>query len=274
MKKKFIFMLALLFSLTMVLSACGSSEEKANKEKSDSKDSKKTLRVVTAAEYAPFEYMENGKVVGFDVDLVKAVAKEAGYEVKVEHVGWDPIFVEIEGKRADFAASAITINDDRKQSYDFATPYFLSTNKILVKEGSPIKTGADLKDKKVAVQNATTGQSAAESILGKNSENIKKYDAIPLGIMELKTGGVDAVVADNTVVEEYVKNNPNDKLKVIEDEKAFEAEFYGYLFPKGSKLTAEIEVALKAVIDNGTYTKIYKEWFGVEPDLEKLKAQQ
>jgi ABC-type amino acid transport substrate-binding protein len=269
MKKRFMLMLVVLLSFTVILSACGTGGKK-----NEAQNTKKTLRVVTAAEYAPFEYMDKGEVVGFDVDLVQAVAKEAGYKAKVEHVGWDPIFVEIEKERADFSASAITINDDRKQSYDFAAPYFLSTNMILVKKGSDIKTGADLKDKKIAVQNGTTGQEAVEKLLGANHPNIKKFENIPLGIMELKNGGVDAVVADNTVVQEYVKNNPKDNLVVIEDENAFEVEFYGFLFPKGSKLTAEIDGALKAVLEDGTYSKLYKKWFGVEPDLEKLKAQQ
>ncbi len=274
MKQKFMIMVVLLFSLTLMLSACGSSKNNAEDKGNGSQDKNKTLRVVTAAEYAPFEYMDKGEIVGFDVDLVNAVAKEAGYQVKVDNVGWDPIFVEIKGKRADLAASAITINDDRKQSYDFTSPYFLSTNMIMVQEGSDIKTAADLKDKKVAVQNGTTGQDAVEGMFGKKNENIKKFENIPLAIMELKNGGVDAVVADNTVVEEYVKNNPKDKLVVIEDESAFEAEYYGYLLPKGSKLKADMDTALKTVIENGTYTKIYKQWFGVEPNLEKLKAQQ
>lgn len=270
MKQKFKLMLVLLFSLSFILTACGTSEDKGG----DTKESKKTLRVVTAAEYAPFEYMDKGEIVGFDVDLMNAVAKEAGYEVKIENVGWDPIFVEIEGKRADLAASAITINDKRKASYDFTSPYFLSTNMILVKEGSTVKTAADLEGKKIAVQNGTTGQAAVEKLFGENNENLKKFENIPLAIMELKNGGVDAVVADNTVVEEYVKNNPKDKLVVIEDDKAFEPEFYGLLLPKGSELKADMDKALNTVLENGTYTKIYKEWFGVEPNIEKLTEQQ
>lgn len=271
MKQKLIMMLVLLLSLTVILSACGSNDKK---EESAGDDTKKTLRVVTAAEYAPFEYMDKGEIVGFDVDLINAIAKEAGYEVKIDNVGWDPIFVEIEGKRADLASSAITINDDRKQTYDFSVPYFLSTNMIMVKEGSDIKTAADLKGKKVAVQNGTTGQDAVEGILGKNNENLKKFDNIPLAIMELKSGGVDAVVADNTVVEEYVQNNPKDKLIVIEDENSFEAEYFGLLLPKGSELKADLDKAVNAVFDNGTYAKIYKEWFGVEPKVDQLKEQQ
>lgn len=273
MSKKWTMFFIMLLSFTLVLSACGTNKDKS--EGTDSKDkANKNLRVVTAAEYAPFEYMDKGEIVGFDIDLIKAVAKEAGYNVTIDNVGWDPLFVEIGDKRADLSASAITINDDRKETYDFSIPYFLSTNMIMVKEGSAIKTAEDLKDKKVAVQNGTTGQEAAEGILGKNNENVKKFENIPLAIMELKNGGVDAVVADNTVVEEYVANNPKEKLVVIEDETAFASEYFGFLLPKGSKLKSDLDTAVKSVIDNGTYAKIYKQWFGAEPNLEKLKEQQ
>ncbi|WP_147535297.1 basic amino acid ABC transporter substrate-binding protein [Bacillus marasmi] len=273
MRKKWSLFFIMLVSFATILSACGTGKEKS--EGTDKEDNgSKSLRVVTAAEYAPFEYMDKGEIVGFDIDLINAVAKEAGYTISVDNVGWDPLFVEIGEERADLSASAITINDDRKQTYDFSAPYFLSTNMIMVKEGSSIKTAGDLKDKKVAVQNGTTGQDAVEGILGKNNENVKKFENIPLAIMELKNGGVDAVVADNTVVEEYVANNPKDKLIVINDEEEFAPEFFGFLLPKGSKLKTDLDEALKAVIDNGTYTKIYKEWFGVEPKIEKLKEQQ
>ena len=114
--------------------------------------------------------------MGFDVDFVTAVAKEAGYKVNVEHVGWDPIFVEIKGKTADLAVSAVTINDERKQTYDFSKPYFLSTNMIDISKTALSKVLADLKGKVVSVQNGTTGQEVTEKILGKNSSNVKKFE--------------------------------------------------------------------------------------------------
>jgi ABC-type amino acid transport substrate-binding protein len=273
-KKKFMLVLTMFISFTILLSACGAGGDKAAPTEKGSNAGKKTLRVVTDAAFAPFEYMDKGKIAGFDVDLAKAVAKEAGYSVNMENIGWDPMFVELDQKRADFAAAAITINDERKESYEYSTPYFLSTIKILVKKGSNIKSAADLKGKVVAVQNATTGQEAAESVLGKNNPDLRKFESNTMAIQELKSGGADAVVADNTVVEKYAENNPKDKLVVVEDPAAFEAEFYGLLFPKGSALKAELDTALKALMDNGTYGKIYKEWFGTDPDIEKLKAQQ
>ncbi|MDQ0219168.1 basic amino acid ABC transporter substrate-binding protein [Peribacillus cavernae] len=271
MKKLSGLVMAMVF--VFVLAACG-AEKTTGDGQGGSDTEKKSVRVVTDANYAPFEYMDGGKIVGFDVDFVNAVAKEAGYDVKIENVGWDPLFLEVKNKSADMGMSAITINDERKQTYDFSVPYFLSTNKILVPEGSDIKSAEDLKGKTVSVQNATTGQSSAEKLLGKNSKDIKKFKNNNLAILELTKGGADAVVADNTVIEEYAKNNPKQKLVVIEDSKAFEAEFYGLMLPKGSNVKADFDEATKKIIDNGKYTEIYKKWFKVEPDLDKLKEQQ
>lgn len=271
MKKVSLLLMAMVFAV--IFAACG-SEETSSGANGDSGSDKKTLRVVTDANYSPFEYMDGDKIVGFDVDFVNAVAEEAGYEVKIENVGWDPLFLEVKNKSADFGMSAITINEDRKQTYDFSTPYFLSTNKILVPENSDIKSAEDLKGKTISVQNATTGQASAEKLLGKNNKNIKKFENNNLAIMELTSGGADAVVADNTVIEEYAKNNPDQKLVVIEDEAAFDSEFYGLMFPKDSEIKADFDEATKKIIDNGKYTEIYKKWFKVEPDLEALKEQQ
>jgi glutamine transport system substrate-binding protein len=275
MKKRF-FAIVLMSIMALIISACGTSKtsETSGTGSGSEKNERKELRVVTDAAYAPFEYMEGDKIVGFDIDFLKAVAKEAGYELKIEHVGWDPIFVEIKSKRADLAISSITINDERKQTYDFSLPYFLSTNKILVREDSDIKSAADLKGKKVAVQNGTTGQEAMDKLLGKNNKDIKKFENNNLAIMEMMSGGADAVVADNGVVEVYAKNNPNEKLKVIEDGGSFDAEFYGLLFPKGTEIKADLDKAIEKIFENGTYEKIYKEWFGQEPNMEKLKEAQ
>ncbi|MGG3626049.1 basic amino acid ABC transporter substrate-binding protein [Bacillus gobiensis] len=271
MKKITFGSLIFILAFSLLLSACGTqSNSGAEGEKNGDN---KTLRVVTDANYAPFESMDKGEVVGFDIDFVKAVAEEAGYAVKIESVGWDPVFAELQSKSADLGVSAITINDDRKKTYDFSVPYFLSTQKILVPENSDIKSAEDLKGKRVAVQNATTGQEAAEGLLGKNSKYIKKFDNNNLAIMEMTSGGADAVVADNTVIEEYAKNNPNQKLKVIEDD-TFENEYYGLMFPKDSELKEKFDKAINEVFDNGTYSKIYEEHFKIEPEIDLLKEQQ
>lgn len=261
--------LILMLGVVLILAACGSNEKSSGSKGEE----KKTLKIVTDAAYAPMEYLEGDKAVGFDIDFIKAVAEEAGYEINVVHVGWDPIFVEIEQKTADIGISSITINDERKESYDFSVPYYPSTNKILIPEDSTIESGEDLKDKVIAVQNGTTGQEVAEAILGKNHENIKKFENNNLAIQELLSGGADAVIADNSVIEYYAKMNPDQKLKVIADD-SFALEYYGLMFQKGSELVSEFDKAINKIYDSGKYAEIYKEWFGNDPDVENLKAQQ
>lgn len=274
-KMKKLGMFLSVFIIIAMLAACGSNETskgEGNSKETNSGDSK-TLRIVTNANFAPMEYLDGDKVLGFDVDFVKAVAEEAGYEAKVEHVGWDALFIEVEGKTADLGVAAITINDDRKQTYDFSVPYYASNIQILVPENSEIKTAQDIKGKVVSVQNGTTGMDAAEAIIGKGSPDIKKFEDNNLAIQEMLNGGADAVLADKPVVEEYVKNNPDQKLKVVDDA-SFEQEYYGIIFTKGSKLKEEFDKAINAIYDNGKYAEIYKEWFGTEPDIEHLKGLQ
>src|SRR5690606_3350028 len=119
--------------------------------------------VGTEATFAPFEFMEKGEVTGFDVDLLNAVAEEAGYEVKIDNTGWDAMFAGLQSKQLDIGMAGVTITDERVESYDFSDPYFESKTMIAFKEGKvDIKTAKDLKGKKLGVQNGTTGQFAAE----------------------------------------------------------------------------------------------------------------
>jgi len=260
----------LLLSIVLALAACGTSSEKANGDG----EGKKKLRVVTDAAYAPFEYMDKDKIIGFDVDVFTAAAEEAGYEFEIVNVGWDPVFAELENGTADVGLSAITINDDRLKSYDFSIPYFESTNKILAPEGTDIEKAADLVDKTVAVQAGTTGADAVDALLGNANEKVKKFENNNLAILEMKNKGADAVVADNAVLETYAKDNPQDNFTVIEDKEGFESEFYGFMFPKDSEIVDDLSKGLNAILDNGKYAEIYKEWFGQDPDIENLKAQQ
>ncbi|WP_456276743.1 basic amino acid ABC transporter substrate-binding protein [Bacillus sp. AK128] len=269
--------LAMMFML--VLAACGTSGtgdtgSEAEPEEGTDTEAKKTLTVGTDAAFAPFEYMDKGEIVGFDVDFLTAVMEEAGYEFELNNIGWDPLFASVQGEEVDLAISGITINDDRKETYDFSTPYFQSTHMIVFNEGGGITSANDLEGKKIGVQNGTTGQSAAEKIVGANNANISKYETTAVAFMALANGDVEVVVTDNVVANEYVKNNPDAKVEAIEDPENFDSEFYGLMFPKGSPLKAEFDEAIKTVIENGTYAEIYKEWFGKEPNVEELLAAE
>jgi glutamine transport system substrate-binding protein len=230
-----------------------------------------TYMVASDATYAPMEFMDKDKVVGFDIDFLDAVMKEAGLKYEVKNLAWDTMLESVkQGKEYQAGISSISITDDRKPTYDFSIPYFESTNMILVKEGSDVKSAVDLKGKTVAVQGATTADTLMSGIMGKDNTKLKRFDSNAIALLELDKGGADAVVADIAIVREYIKNNPSKKFVGILDSKNFNSEYYGIAFPKGSDLKAKVDPAIKKVFDNGKYKEIYKKWFGEEPNMTNL----
>ena len=222
--------------------------------------------VGTDAAYAPFESQnEKGEIVGFDIDVVKAAAAKAGIAVKFVNTPWEGIFNNLAQGDRDLVASAVTITDERKQTMDFSTPYFDAQQLIAVPTNSKITKFDDLKKLKVGVQTGTTGDEAVSKSLGKTNANIKRFESTPLALKELEAGGVDAVVADNGVVINYVNNNTGGKFKTVTDS-AFAPEQYGLAIKKGNtELKTLMDKGLADIKTDGTYDKIYAQYFGAVP---------
>jgi polar amino acid transport system substrate-binding protein len=226
----------------------------------------KVYVVGTDAAYAPFESQnEKGEIVGLTIDVVNAVAKKAGIEVKFENTPWEGIFNALQQGDRDMLASSITITDERKQSMDFTSPYFDAYQLIAVKDNSKVAKFDDLKKLKVGVQTGTTGDEAVTKLQGKNSTNIKRFESTPLALKELEAGGVDAVVADNGVVVNYVTNNTGAKFKTVSDN-AFAPEQYGFAVKKGNaELLDKLNKGLADIKADGSYDQIYAKYFGAAP---------
>lgn len=261
---------AALFAAGLLLSACGKKEEAAPAPapvaSAPAPAPAKVYVVGTDAAYAPFESQnEKGEIVGFDIDVVSAIAKKAGIEVKFVNTPWEGIFNALGQGDRDLVVSAVTITDERKQTMDFTAPYFDAVQLIAVKENSKVTKFADLKKLKVGVQTGTTGDEAVTKLLGKTSTNIKRFESTPLALKELESGGVDAVVADNGVVIHYVANNPGGKFKTVSD-KDFVPEQYGIAVKKGNaELLAKLDKGLADIKADGTYDQIYAKYFGAAP---------
>ena len=226
----------------------------------------KVYVVGTDAAYAPFESQnEKGEIVGFDIEVVQAVAAKAGIEVKFVNTPWEGIFNALGQGDRDMVASAVTITAERKGTMDFSDPYFDAQQLIAVGEKSKVAKFGDLKKLKVGVQTGTTGDEAVTKLLGKTSTNIKRFESTPLALKELESGGVDAVVADNGVIIHYVANNPGGKFKTVSD-KEFVPEQYGIALKKGNtELQGKINKGLADIRADGTYDKIYTKYFGAPP---------
>jgi polar amino acid transport system substrate-binding protein len=223
----------------------------------------KVIVVGTDAAYAPFESQnEKGEIVGLTIDVLTAVAQKAGIEVKFVNTPWEGIFNSLQQGDRDMLASSITITDERKQTMDFTNPYFDAYQLIAVKQNSKVAKFDDLKKLKVGVQTGTTGDEAVTKLLGKTSTAIKRFESTPLALKELEAGGVDAVVADNGVVVNYVTNNADAKFKTVSD-KAFVPEQYGFAVKKGNtELLEKLNKGLADIKADGTYDQIHAKYFG------------
>jgi len=221
----------------------------------------KVLKVGSEASFAPFEFQdENSKeYAGFDMDLIRALGKQMGYEVKIQNMGFDGLIPGLESGTVDVAISAMTITEERSKKISFSKPYYKSGLTIVVKsDNTTIKNFADLNGKKIAVQLGTTGADEAKKV--KNAQ-VREFNSAPEAFLELKAGGVDAVVNDKPVNDYYIAKAGGKDAKEVGE--PLTAEEYGIATAKkNTELTAKLDKALDELKKNGEYDKIYLKWFG------------
>lgn len=254
----------------VLLGACGKPAEPAKAQRAESPTaqaaSAKVYVVGIDAAYAPFESQnEKGEIVGFSVDLMRALAAKAGMEVKFVNTPWEGIFNALAQGDRDLLISSIGITAERRQTIDYSDPYFDAHQLIVVPGSSRVAKFDDLKKLKVGVQTGTSGDEVVSKLLGKTNTNIKRFELWPLALKELESGGVDAVVADNGVIVHYVARNKDNGFRMVNDP-AFTPEQYGIAVKKGNaEMLVKINKALAEIRADGTYDKIYAQYFGAKP---------
>jgi polar amino acid transport system substrate-binding protein len=231
-----------------------------------------TYIVGAGGTYRPFEYENNQKQLeGFDIDVIKAIAKAEQFDIKLVNTPWEGIFATLNSGDRDIIISGITITDKRKQMVDFSAPYFPAEQAIVVPKDSKVTSLAALKGEKVGVVNSSTGDIVVSDVLGKNSTAIKRFDNTPLMLQELFEDGVSAAVGDVGVVKYYIKQHPEKQFKLVPDAK-FERQYFGIAVAKGNtELLGKLNDGLKKIVADGTYAKIYQTWF--DTDVPVLPAQ-
>ncbi|MHB8869248.1 MAG: basic amino acid ABC transporter substrate-binding protein [Thermoleophilia bacterium] len=216
------------------------------------------LQAGSDTSFAPFEFSdEAGGYVGFDVDLVTAIAKKMGLEAVVVATAWDGIIPNLVADRYDIIMSAMTITEERKQQISFTDGYIDTNLAITTLVDSPILDETGLVDKIVGVQVDTTGQFAVEEVAG--VKEIKKYENSIAAIQDLEAGRVDAVVNDSPVNAYYTRDKPQfgNTGKIGTDDQ------YGYgIKQENTALREAMNAALAELKADGTYDKIYAKWFG------------
>ena len=231
---KNILKLSLLFICLIVMVGCG--------KKDDNK-----LVMVTEAGFAPYEYYENGEIVGADVDIAKEIAKELGKELVIKDIAFDSIINEVRTGKADIGAAGISYSDERAKKVDFSINYSVSKQVVIVKNDSFINSINDINDKKIAVQLG----SVADTYVTENYKNAeivrqKKYLA---AIEDLKVGKVDLVVMDELPAKEIIEKNSG--IKILDGE--LTSDSYGMIVKKGNtELLETVNKVLNRLSSDGS----------------------
>ena len=257
---------AVVLSGALALAGCG-----ATKSKTDLDRIKKAgkLTIATDASYAPNEFIENGKIVGFDVDLGNAIAKKIGVTANFQNAGFDSIIPALKSKKYDISLSSFTDSKEREGTVDFVTYYSAGTS-LQVKAGNPMKLSPDdlsLCGTKVATEKGTTqeGDVKADGLYGKKCTAAGKKAPVGLSFddqnqanLALDSGRADSVLADSPVVAWAVKNTGG-KFQIVGQ--PYGTAPYGIAIPKKEpELRDAILKAVKDLMADGTYKQIVAKW--------------
>lgn len=255
--KKFFGMLTVLFALA-TLGACGSSNTTAQGQEKDQLAAiKKTgvLKVATSADYAPFEFhtMVDGKdkIVGSDIDLAKAIAKELGVKAEVSDMNFNTVLASLKEGKADLAISAISATDERKQQFDFTDNYYNPPQVVIInKKNKEIYRNAnDLKDKNVGAQKGSIQEELVKTQL--KGAKLVTIDKVPNMIVEVNQGSLAATVVEKTIAESYIAQNPDLMIADISLEPAPDEAFAIALPKESSQLQKELNQIIKKLNDEG-----------------------
>ncbi len=220
-----------------------------------------TLTVCSDIPYAPFEFEDQGKIVGIDIDLVRAVAERLKLQAAIVDTDFDAIFAALNAGKCDVVASSVSITEERKKTLDFSEGYFEINQSLLVRKADAdrYKDLESLKGRSVAVQSGTTGADFAKE--NARDAAIKEFTGADEMFTALKAGQVDGVVQDFPVNAYNAKTTGETVVSKVFTES--DKEQYGIVIPKGKdELKEAIDGALSAIKSDGTYETILRTYLG------------
>ena len=248
--KKFLKVASIVLVIVMIacFAACGGNG--GEKEK---------LVMATNAEFPPYEYVEDGKIVGIDAEIAALIADKLGMELEIVDVAFDSIIPGVQSGKYDMGMAGLTVNEERLEKVNFSTSYATGIQAVIVKEGSDIKTIDDIAGKKIGVQTSTTGDIYATGDYGEDA--ITRYDNGAVAVQALLADKVDCVIIDNEPAKSYVA--ANEGLKVLDTE--YTVEDYAICFAKeDTELKDKVDGALKELIADGSVKAVIEKYIPAE----------
>jgi polar amino acid transport system substrate-binding protein len=225
---------------------------------------------VAAEPYPPFTSPDaSGNWVGWEVDFMNAVCKQAAIECVITPTAWDGIIPALTSGQIDVIMSSMTITDERKKTIDFSDKYYGIIAAVVVAKGSGLKaTPEALTGKVVGVQVATTHEAYAQKYFGPVAAEIKTYQTQDEANQDLAAGRIDATQADSLAMEEFLKSDAGKACcelgGIVAADPAILGIGVGFGLRKGDPLLPKLNDAIKAIRADGTYDTITKKYFATD----------
>lgn len=230
-----------------------------------SQDKGDSIRVGLNAEYPPFEYKKDAKIVGFDIDLLEAISKRVGFQYSLTHMSFDGLIPALKAGKIDMIMSGMSATAERMKQVDFSVPYYEGVTLFMKrKDSSDIVDKESLKGKKVGVYIGTVQEQAAMKMQSEYGFEIVKSDSILGAVMNLLQGKVDVAMADYATAQGYLKEHADLEGFYHEGDGS---EGLSIAFDKGkhADLLAKINTAIEEIKASGEYDEILKKHgLGVE----------
>lgn len=263
----------LLTSFCLVaLLGCGGSD-KANPAPTQTQDStpntEKVYTVLTYPRYAPYQYFdEQGNIIGFDVDMIHAIAKNQNLAIQIKETNWVGMLDELNTGKGDLVISGISrqqAGGDTK--YTLSNAYLHGRDAIMTKEDvTHINTMNDMVTGNMVAQASTIFAEELAKRKGENSPTLKLTETSFLAFKEVASGNVEAVYAHENILRHYAKGQPQLKFRFSGTGEGFELYDMVVVVKKGNtELIDKINAGIKAVHGDGTYQALHVKWFGANP---------
>ena len=207
--------------------------------------------------YPPHEFIEDGVVKGFDVDVVAEICKRINCVPNWVTTAWDGIFPALANGEFDMVVSGVTITEERDKIVDFSDPYIIVQQGILMRVSDKGATIDDFKSgaMKLASQNGTTNAALGEELVGR--DNLALFDSFNNAVIAVQNGDVDGVIIDSTSAAAYEQEFAGELSVGIT---GLSSDPLGLVFQEGDPMQDDFNEGLAAIIADGTLQKLTIKW--------------
>lgn len=278
MKEGMIFMkkktLAVLLASVMALGAFAGCTKKAEDDTADTQTNDKTYIIYSDNSFAPFEYLDTdtNEYVGVDMDILAAIAEDQGFKYEMHNEGFDAAMGAVQSGQADGMIAGMTINDKRKESFDFSDGYFEDGQIMVVAADSDIKTVEDLKGKTVAAKTSTMSAELTAAYAEEIGFEVVYYEDSPTMYTAVLNGTNVACFEDRSVIDWAIKSEEL-ALKTVGDIQ--NSAYYGFAVQKGTnpELIEMFNKGLSDIKENGKYDEILAKYGYASVEAEEAPAE-